>query len=231
MKYDQLVLQVIREKLEGLLSPDLVSAVIFEALEVNAGVLPSGSGLSSFFRGSLWIAISDRIGQEAADDAIEQMAMVLGLFNHTSPLVSTRQSNRPSLLATSQIEQYKDVRVAVISQSPSMELKLGASLGKKVIILPLRTTDRLGSASGELKPNVVLIDATDPPEEPAASLPPVLSSLEPGMSIAVWGGQEPYGIEMRAELDRGSFVGLRINFFDRENGVAPLFDLIRSRMA
>jgi len=224
-----LEMAVIRESLEGMLAPAVASKVIFEALEPFGGDPPSGEGLARFVENELQASLQARAGHEVARDITSRISSVLGLLvpgkGGSGPLAPwQRQTAEVSLVNGC-------VRVAVISATSGMDRRLQAALGDKVMPLGVRRLSRLQVVATDRRPQIVLIDGADPPPDRAVDLIGPLRLLSKEALVVVFGSHEPWAQQAVKTIEAMGVGAPTLVELDRREGVDPLLDLIRSRLA
>ena len=228
-------MRVIAEHLEGLLAPEVASAVVFEMLEPFGGQMPVGEDLRLLITETLCDTLAARLGEDQAFEVTQQIAMVLGLgpspgsARRRSSVPSPEEAMRRSDFPTAEMSVSAGAaKVLVVSAGPGMERRLFASLGPQVTAIPVRKLDRLAQFIRELTPQLVLVDATDPAES-AGRVAGTLDACAANIVTVLWGSEQPFG---RAILDSlGEHGGRSLIALDRREGVEPLLDLIRSRIS
>jgi len=223
-----LEMAVIRESLEGMLAPDIASKVIFEALEPFGGDLPSGEGLARFVENELKASLTSRAGHEVAQDVTGRISSVLGLLvpgkGSTEPLPPwQRRTAEVSLVSGS-------VRVAVVSATSGMDRRLLAAMGEKVMPLGVRRLSRLEVVARDLHPQIVLVDGADPPPDLAVEMIAPLRALPKDALVIVFGSREPWAQQAMKSIEAMGAGAPQVVGVDREEGVDPLLDMIRSRL-
>lgn len=215
--------RIMREALEGVLSPKLAQAVLFEALG-DSGQLPSSSEeLLTLVRGPVQDAVQRRSGGDAATAVVTRLEGILG----------RRPSERPPAPdgeATVAVPTDEHpVAVLVVSAGPWFGGRLAAALGPDRVG-PVFASDEVGvqAALAEHGPAIVIVDATDFPAMDPESAAATLRGLPSTATAAVWGGELPYGRRVAFALQES---GVDAMTFPRKNGIDPLLDLIRARRA
>lgn len=213
---------LIREALEGLIEPRVASSVIFEALEKgDVDELPEDAEkLLGFIRGPLSLATAERVGETTAEDVVSRLAEVL-----------ERALRRPDVTAQSRTVEVPPgtgpVRVLVLGRGTSLAVRLRASLGgDRVAVGAATAIPAAEHLVSNLNPELVVIDAADPVQDPLEEVAELLGSLPSSCTRLVWGREQPWAERIAGALDRGSVAYTPV---DRREGVDPLLDLIRSR--
>jgi hypothetical protein len=215
-------MQLVREVMEQTIDARLASAIIFEALSADrASEVPEDvATLQRFIEGPLRTALGRRLGHVSSAailDAIEAALL-------TPDAAAGRQRNSTVEVPIG----AGPVVVLVVSRSASLAVALRASLGGER--LGIRTAgDAAGveAAARKILPDLVIVDAT----EPIRDMPSVADAivLAPADSACLlWGRETPWGLRFGIELERR---GRTFTPVDRTEGVEPLLDLVRSRIA
>lgn len=207
---------VIREVLEGILSPEVAAAVLFSALD-RAGEEPAGPlEWSRFATGPLRQCLEQRVGEDMAEQITSQVRAILG-----TPAPRTRRSDFPTA-------QFPTVsgpsRVLVLARSGLLARRLKAALGPAVAPMVLGELERLHTFALEFQPNVVVVDLTDAPER-LGDLPSFASRAAPDVLFLVFDEGTPLGKGMTKALEDS---GRRTAIVDRREDVGPLVDLVRA---
>ncbi|MBW2463996.1 MAG: hypothetical protein JRH11_20275 [Deltaproteobacteria bacterium] len=216
-------LLLVREVLEEAIESTTASALLFDALEVDANEhLPrSVDELFAFVRGPLRIVVGRRLhdGDPAQVIADIEDAIQAAVEGRLRPTVE----GRPTLEI---FVGTGPVRVLVLSKSSGVAIRLRASLGGLQINVANAATPKEAAALTEdLDPVVVIIDAL----APVGGVDEVLDyvqTLPATTTTLLWGEEQPIGrqIELRA-VERG----VNLTTVERSEGVQPVLDVIRSR--
>jgi len=226
----------VREALEGALSPSITSAVLFEALDSHGSAIPrSRDELLAMIRGPLAEALGRRLDASQAESVLLRIEELLDEEDETAPVPRTTSAADPRPRAepsprerdaTTAVPTAREpVSVVVLAAGNAFAHRLGTALG------PRRVTARTTADPARLgerrpTPAIVVVDATDfAAVEPRA----VASALRdlPGTTVRlVWGSELPYGRSVTAALFR---AGVEHTTCDRNEGIDPLVDLVRSR--
>lgn len=216
-------LRVIRESLEALVAPTMVSSAIFDALEDCGGELgPGREGATVFVQGPLRAALARRMGADA-HPVIDDVLEMLGVLAPRGP-GGMRRSGETTR------EVFVDARpviVVVVASGTTFASRLQAALGAtRVIPVPASTLERMDEQMRVAAPQIVLVDAADfAPIEPER-LAAFLEKLPATTVRAIWGADLPYGgAVLRAMVARAASA----TPLDRREGIEPLLDLVRSR--
>lgn len=215
---------VIREALEGMLAPNLVGAVVFEALEPYGGDLPSGDKLAEFVHQRLCCVLARRLGDEMAKDVTERIGSVLG-----RPTPDPGRMSRDELPTAEVSMTSGAVMVAVVAATHAMDRRLIAALGGLASPLGVRKLEQLPLIVAQMSPHIVLIDATDPLPVAPRFVAAQLAHMSDDAVVVVWASAESWAQSLVEAL--GKVDSMRLTWLDRDDGVDPLLDLIRSRQS
>ncbi len=235
------VTRLLREALEGVVAPGLVSPILFEALEPYGARLPTGpEGLLDMARGPLAGAVARRIGVEEADELVRRAERLVAHARGAASAPPPAAPARPSITFprpahgrdrddTALVPTTADaVRVLVVAEGAGLALRLDAALGAARV--SVRSLASLPALRDHLcnhgTPSLLLVDATD---FPAIATDELVAAMRLGpvtMIRAIWGAELPYGRSAMAAAGSESPALLGL---DRAHGVDSLLDLIRSR--
>ncbi len=239
------VARLLREALEGVVAPTLVSPLLFEALEPYGARLPSGpDGLLEMARGPLAAAVARRIGPDEAEELVQRaerlVAHAQSAMRASQPAPPPDRASHAAMTfpkpssardrdSTALVPTTPDaVRVLVVAEGAGLALRLDTALGaSRVSARSLASLVALRDhLSNHGSPSLLLVDASD---FPAITPDELVATVRLGPSTmirAVWGSDLPYGRSVLAAAGNGlpALLGL-----DRAHGVDPLLDLIRSR--
>ncbi|MFW6067685.1 MAG: hypothetical protein ACOC97_05045 [Myxococcota bacterium] len=215
--------RIVREALEGVLSPKLAQAVLFEALDSSGSLPTSSSELLALVRGPVHDAVRKRSGGDEAAAVVGRLEDILGRRPSQPP-------PGPESEATVAVQtESETVSVLVISAGPWFGGRLSAALGPERVA-PVYASDEVGvqAALAEHAPTIVVVDATDFPPLDPQSVARALQHLSATATAAVWGDELPYGRRTAFALQE---AGIDAVTFPRSGGIDPLLDLVRARRA
>ncbi|MEM1417841.1 MAG: hypothetical protein AAGH15_23280 [Myxococcota bacterium] len=214
-------LQVIREVLEGMLSRDVASAVLFEALESEPNRPEDPAGWMRFARGALKKAATRRCGVDTGSEILERISLILG--RPSAPLKARR---RQSEIPTGRFQTHVGpARVLLVAGTGRLARSLKAALREQVVPLVCGALERLDTFAHDFRPNLVIVDATDPPPGPTGTYAASFGSLHKDVLTLIWDDDGDFGETLQETL---SAAGRRVSRFAREDGVDPLLDLVRA---
>lgn len=218
-------LRLVRESLEAVVSPSIVSTVMFEALEQTGGELPDGpEAVRQLVEGPLRAALARKVGADA-HAMIDDVLVVLATIAPSAD-ASARGRRGPDVTREVFIDG-RPVFVVVVSGTSEFASRLSAVLGPTLLTaIPASTMEQLEEHLSIAAPQIVLVDAADFASIEPERLGVVLGKLPATTVRAIWGVDLPYGASiLRALVERGAPA----TPLDRREGIEPLLDLIRSR--
>jgi hypothetical protein len=213
-------MRIVRECLEGVMEPRTATAAILDAMgELGQwGELAEPERFDGFIVGPLRLAVSARLGSLAAADVTDRIEAMLAIVRsrEAPPTREVPFADGP-------------VRVLLLGGTTKLGVTLrnaiggaGIALGHAANLAAARTM------VARLEPELVVIDAADPPQANVADLLLLLTELPRETGIVVFGSEQPWGARvLRTRMPSEP----RLVPFDRSSGVAPLVDLVRSRRA
>lgn len=237
MPQEHAALQLVREALEGVLTPKIAAAVLLEALEGRGDPPSTREELLAFVRGPLTEILTRRVGHGEASAVAERLEPVLSIpppnMSSLPPSPGSRSSNPPGRRdrdrdITTSMPMAKDpVAVLVVASGSGMATRLGAALGPMRVAAYVRNdVERVRAARAPFPPQILLVDATDFPAIEPETLANVVGEMPVTTVCAIWGAEAPYGRSFFAEMQTR---GLTVMALEKREGVEPLLDLIRSR--
>ncbi len=230
--HDQFSMRMLREALEGVLSPDLATSLLFDALEPFGSRIPEGTdALLALARGPLHDAIVKRVGEGEASAVLERVEELIA----RSKLSQANQPppdpflNEDRLATTTRMPILREaMTVLIVAAGQGLSLRLEAALGSDTVLTyvissPQNIRNKLRSADA---PYMALVDATDFAQIDAALLADIFADGAPTLVRAIWGAELPYGRAIATAMTQRGFPPLELK---RADGVESLLDLIRSR--
>jgi len=234
---DQSEIRLIREALEGILSPAVTSSVLFEALDAYGNSTPQSLlDLQGLVTGPLTEVLRRRVGHREAAAALGRVAQMLqALGSMSGPTLGAAGSGgeggsaprvRPDATALVPVGT-KAVKVLIVGSTEGFAARLASSLGpQRVAPWAAATKERLAQSLEHQSPAIVVIDATDLTTIPPAELARLLASVPSTTPRVVWGAELPYGRRVLSALEKARLSSVAL---DRGEGILPLLDLVRSR--
>ena len=213
-------MRIVRECLEGVMEPRSASAAILDAIgELGRWAdLADPPRFDAFVGGPLRLAVSARLGSLAAADVSDRIDAMLAIVRRREapPTREVPFADGP-------------VRVLLLGGTTKLGVTLRNAIGGARIALA-HAAD-LASARimiARLEPELVVIDAADPPQANVADLLLLLTELPRDTGTVVFGSEHPWGTRvLRTRMPSEP----RLVPFDRSSGLEPLVDLVRSRRA
>jgi hypothetical protein len=230
------IVRLFRDALESVVAPHVASAALFEALDAIGGDLPTDADeLLAVARGPLHESIARRLGQAQAKAVIARITEVILTADAPTGRKSRPQPKIEVPTRAFDEEQTAKVRndtvggntVVVIAAGTRMSSKLRTALGpNRATIEHVSSATRLATVLSATPPGLVIVDATDyPPIEPEV-LAGALAKPPPPTIRAIWGADLIYGQRVAKHL---AAAGSECSPIERNDGIEPLLDLIRSR--
>jgi hypothetical protein len=231
---------MVREALEGVVSPTVATTLLFEALE-SSGTSPPTTleEMRTFATGPL----QDAVRRKLRDDDASQVRMrVSALF--------TRATDRRAPGTASEVDVDVDldfggegedgatstavmtvvkrpVPVVVLSARSTFAERLVVCLGEdRVKTIPVTDEAALSKNVFAYSALVVVLDGAAPTPVDGASLAAALRRLPNGATTIVWASDAEGGTALANALDRAGASAVTLG---RGDGIEPLLDLILSR--
>jgi len=205
-------IRVLREAVEDTVPASVASVAMFAALSKWGSRVPSTFlEVVDLVRGPLAEELAARLGVERARELVRALEQRLSLAEQPTGTVSRApKAQFEDVPTTSMPKTTGPVRLRVVTGSPSLPTLIVSSVGP-------------GRVELSDAPDLLLLDAVDPPEAWGADLERV--AHEAG-TVALFGAELASGAAIAKRLASANvgFVG-----FESEHGIAPLLDLIRSR--
>jgi len=225
-------IRTVREAMEEVLSPSTTSTLLFEALEAYGGDVPqTHEEVALLVGGALARVLERRLG---APRATNILGRIEGLLESSTVETDPPPSLDPAGTApepfvrgesTATVPTAKrPVSVVIVASGRGFESRMAAALGPKRVA-PSSTRD-LDDLLGRQAPSIVLVDAADFAAIEPVDLARALGRLPATTARVVWDADLPYGRSVMQALHAARIVAIT---FDRNEGIEPLLDLIRSR--
>lgn len=225
-------IRLIRETLEGVLSPPIASTLLFEALAERGGAVPTThEAILALVRGPIAERLRARLGDDMTQTVLEQLdAMLASIAPSPGPAHAARRRPVRHDERTRDIELSSEtLPVYVLSSSRGFTETLSAALGPHVMSgVHVADGAMFDERLEQVPPAFVLVNALDFPAIDPGRLADRLAALPADLVKAIWGSDLPYGVAAIAAAEER---GVHLTPFDREEGIAPLMDMIRSRRA
>jgi hypothetical protein len=229
-------LVMVREALEGVVSPTVATSLLYEALEAS-GRPPPGTleEMRAFAHGPLDAQVRKRMREE---DASEIRLRVGALFGRAMasemPLAVDVdvdlgfEGDDADGTATAQMMVVKrPVPVVVLSARADFSDRLVVCLGEdRVKTIAVTDETALSKAVFAYSALVVVLDGAAPAKVDGTALAASLRRLPNGATTIVWASDTEGGAALADGLERAGAAAVTIG---RGDGVEPLLDLILSR--
>lgn len=223
-------LQVIREALEGIVQPKLASEALFEALaHYEPEELADRDAMSTLVSMHLRDALAKRVGTDAADGAIEHISQILAtILAAPAPGPQDRATLEWETHSTLEIMRGTGpVQLVVCAANARLANHLSAAVGaSRLITATVRDAYEAKIVVEGMEPEIFLFDGANLPADKPDALASSVKKASANMWIVVWSADMP---EERALMSALHQRSVNVTSFDREEGVGPLIDLIRSR--
>lgn len=222
---------MVREVLEGVVSPAVATSVLFEALEASGRPPPSTlDEMRLFAEGPLDAALRKRLRD---GDASQVRALVGELFERAlgsdgGEVDIDVDLGDDDATATAQMSVVtRPVPVVVLSSTPHFADRLLACLGEDRV-KSVAASDEATLSKGVFAYSalVVVIDAVSPARVDGAALAAALRRLPNGATTVIWGSETDHGNTLVDALVRGGASAITLA---RSEGIEPLLDLVLSR--
>lgn len=223
-------LTVVREVLEGMVSPDVAVAVLFSALDIEGDEPSTPEGWSAFVIGPLRQALRERVGEEVAGSVTDQIAMIFRSQVPRSAPHFDVPSERPKRRSEAPTGRFNlasgPTRVLVVARSGRLARRLKTVLGSQIIPMVLIDLARASFFFEDFRPTLVVIDETDPIDADPLGLVNAFSMLPDDLLVVIWNDGSTRGDALRAAIEKHE---RRVVHVDRgADGVEPLLDLVKA---
>jgi len=229
-------LTIVREVLEGVVSPTVATAVLYEALEQSKSAPPQSlEEMRAFAKGPLDSAVRRKIRSEDAEELAGHLDMMFSRAIEGDGIAvdvdfEDGDPESSDVTATAQMTVVKrPVPVLVLSGQPDFPERLVACLGlDRVHAVAVHDPGGLTRATFAEQPLFVLIDASGPVPIDELVLVGALLRLPDSTTPVLWASESRAGQDLirRAEREGVPMVSLA-----RSEGIEPLLDLVLSRFA
>lgn len=223
---------LLREALEGVVTPEVATALLFAALE-RAGGAPPGSleEARGFARGALAETMRERVPEGDASRILQRIEERLAHPRGPESIdvdVDPDAWGEEDPTATKQmLVVRKPVPVVVISAGGSFAERLVMCLGEdRVRAVATGDEASLRKAVFAYSPLIVLVDGVGPTSMDAGALTAALHDVPDSAMPVLWGSETGWS---RSILPRFEGAGVRLVTLDRREGIEPLLDLVLAR--
>ncbi len=210
---------LVREALEGVLSPPAAASTLFAALD-GTSVPADRAGVIHFVDGPLRRVLIQRLGVAEASGVVDRI--LLPLEASTRPGATRRVDDEPTRALPLSTHA---VPVTVIAETKGLAHRLRAALGPAVIDVEA-TPSAAEAVSSDSDPAIVVLDASDFPPATVDAIAGALRLLPPDTACVIYAAELPFGQRALTALAN---VGRDTVAIARADGVDPLLDLIRAR--
>lgn len=226
---------LLRQALEGVVAPELATALLFDALERAGGAPPTSlDGVRAFARGALADAARGRVPEGDTATILARLDRLLAREPSGDAEESIDVEVDPDAwrdedpTATKQMPVVrKPVPVVVISAGESFAERLVMCLGEdRVRAVPTGDEPALRKAVFAYSPLIVLVDGVGPTSIDAGALAAALHDVPDSAMPVLWGSETGWS---RSILPRLEAAGVRLVTLDRREGIEPLLDLVLAR--
>lgn len=229
-------LVMVREALEGVVSPTIATTLLFEALEAS-GKPPPGSleEMRAFATGPLDDAVRKRMRDSDASQIRERVGL---LFNRAldgdvmdvdvDVDFAGQDGEEADGTATAQMMVVsRPVPVVVLSGRSEFAERLVVCLGEdRVKTIAVTDEAALSKAVFAYSALIVVLDGASPVKVDGAVLAAALRRLPNGATTIIWASETEGGIALSASLESAAAAAVTLG---RTDGIEPLLDLILSR--
>lgn len=232
---------LIREALEGFLTPEVATAILFDSLALVPGPPKSLEDARSFVGGALTTIMSRRLRpdevatitpavREIIDAAIARDGLDVDI--EFDPLMSDAGVSGEGAEAAGSTETQqmstitRPVPVVVVSESPLFGDRLALCLGEdRVYTTTVGSAAALRKSLFALSPMLVVLDGSAAVGLDIDALSDVLRGFPDNVVAVLWAGETEWGQRLLAHAPRKPGVVT----LERGEGIEPLCDLVLSR--
>jgi hypothetical protein len=226
---------LLREALEGVVAPEVATALLFDALEISGRKPPRTlEETRSFAEEALAEAVRAKVRPDEAsqilrliDDlferAIEGDGVAIDVEVDEAAWSDGDEPNATTQMAVVQ----KPVPVVVLGGGAAFAERLTACLGDdRVRAIGVVDEAAFRKAVFAYSPLIVLVDGTTPTAMAAEALTGALRSLPHSSMPVLWGAESEWS---RAVLPGIESAGVPVVTLARSEGIEPLLDLVLAR--
>lgn len=227
---------LIREALEGVMAPEVATAILFDAL-AKANTPPSSlHEARTFVTGPLTDVMTRRVRPDdvasilrlmhgAIDAAIDRDGIDLEV--EIDPLASAPGEGSTETQQMSTIS--RPVPVVVLATANTFSERLGLCLGEdRVYTSTVASAAALRKALFAQFPMLVVIDASSIGDVDPEAVAEVVRGFPDSVVPVLWAGETPWGARLLALAPRTASARSVVTL-DRKEGIEPLCDLVLSR--
>ncbi len=229
---------MVREALEGVVSPTMATTLLFEALEASGRPPPRTiEQMRAFASGPLDHAVRQRLRDEDASQIRDQVDALFARALARSPRTASVEveldvelddEEQTDGTETAQMTTVaRPVPVVVLTAREEFADRLVLCLGHdRVKTIAVVDDAALSKAVFAYDALVVVLDGASPTSADAAAVAAALRRLPNGATTIVWGSEAAGGATLTKALDRAGAACVPLG---RSDGIEPLLDLILSR--
>lgn len=229
---------MVREALEGVVSPTMATTLLFEALEASGQAPPRTiEEMRAFASGPLDRAVRQRMRDDDASQIREQVdalfARALARAPRTPSVeveldVELDEEDEADGTETAQMTTVaRPVPVVVLTSREEFADRLVLCLGHdRVKTIAVSDEAALSKAVFAYDALVVVLDGASPTSADGAVVAAALRRLPNGATTIVWGSEAEGGVKLANALQRAGAACVPLG---RSDGIEPLLDLILSR--
>jgi hypothetical protein len=224
-------LVMVREALEGVVSPTVATTLLFDALE-SSGRPPPGSleDMRVFVQGPLDAAVRRRLRESDALEIRDRLGTLFtrAIAGDSFELDVDVDGDATGGTETAQMTVVsRPVPVVVLSAREAFAERLVVCLGEdRVKTIAVADDTALSKAVFAYSALVVVLDGAAPTAVDLAALAGALRRLPNGATTIVWASETEGGASICAGLERAGAAAVTLG---RADGIEPLLDLILSR--
>jgi hypothetical protein len=218
-------LAVLRNAMEGLLVPEIVAEILFEAVADFTELPKDREQFQAFVHGPLTKTITRRLGADGCDAVLVRIHSVT---DEVAPILELEveigvEGNEDP---TSALNFKRSAAcVMVFAASPALERQLRLAVGSRLVTFTASSQVDLHASLLARAPRLVVIDARDPAPIQAHQLGKILGFVRSDALVVVWHSESEYGAKVGMALQGASVPVVCI---DARHGVEPLLDVVRS---
>lgn len=227
-------LVLLREALEGVVSPEVATALLFDALEISGRRPPQSlEEMRTFAEDALAEAVRRKVRDGEAsqilklvDDLFERAIEGDGVAIDVEVDPEAWSDEKPC--ATTQMATVqRPVPVVVLAAEGAFAERLTACLGDdRVYAVAVADEAAFRKAVFAYSPLLVLLDATRPVPIPEGPLAKALRGLPDTAMPVLWGAESEWA---RAAVPGLEAAGVSMVTLERREGIEPLLDLVLAR--
>lgn len=218
---------MVREALEGLVSPTVATSLLFEAIEAAGAAPETVDEMHAFARGPLDSAVRRRFTDDVASELGMQFERLFARAQAGDLDIDVEVDSEDGTATAQMPVVRRPVPVVVLAGVPTMSERLVSCLGEdRVHATHVATVGDLVRETFARAPLLVLVDLERPTADPVSEVVPALTRLPDATVAVIWCGA---GTARESLLERASALGCSPVVLDRREGIEPFLDLVLSR--